>query len=158
MWSAKQAHVWAAQFDTPAGRNICADARLRGPADRRHDEVFGQAGWNVGLSFHSLSHLAMQLRHVRILGHDGFVSAGKVRRLAVNAHGAPGQVYVDGQRRPDASLRLDTLSLHEPALRSIREMMQDGGVVYFMGCSVAAGGDGAELLRRLSESLWVRIP
>ncbi|MBX3274953.1 MAG: DUF4347 domain-containing protein [Sandaracinaceae bacterium] len=153
MWTPKEAHVWAAQVDTPSAGNVCRDARLRGAADLRHDEVFGQAGWNIGLSFHSLAHLAMQLRTVSIPGHIGSVTPGKVRRLAVNAHGAPGRVYVDGNHRDDTALGLATLSQHASALDTIREMTAARGVVYFMGCNVAAGGDGPELLRRLSEAL-----
>ncbi len=150
---AKVAHVWAAHLDTPGAGNVCEDARLRGPADLRHDQIEGQAGWTVGLAFSSLAQLALRLRSVRIFGHTTVVSPGKIRRLAINAHGAPGALWVNGDNRQNSALRLDTLSVHEQALSTIHEMTHEGGAIYFMGCNVAAGGDGAELLRLLSEDL-----
>jgi hypothetical protein len=113
---AKVAHVWAAHPDTPGAGNVCQDARLGGVADLRHDEIYGQAGWTVGLTFHSLAQLARRLRSVRIVRHTTVVSPGKIGRLAINAHGAPGTVFVDGESRGDSALCLDTLSVHEQAL------------------------------------------
>jgi hypothetical protein len=106
--------VWADSPDVP--NQVCVNARLRGakmhPASP-DSETYGQGGWDVGIHFNNLTHLADQLTMLQSQtpGHmcDSPRSSwscngpqwscpadGKVTRLAINAHGVAGTLYTGG--------------------------------------------------------------
>ena len=75
--------IWCTGRDV-AG-TVCKDARLRRRGEKTvvtDDQVYGQAGWDVGIRFEQCRDLGEKLRQV---------SYNFAHRIAVNAHGAPGE-------------------------------------------------------------------
>jgi len=155
--------VWASASDVPL--LVCRDARLR---DRgasslwrstlsQTDKIYGQTGWDIGLNFSDLSDLANQLNRIHVpeyvSGGGNLIRRGELSRLAINAHGVPGAVYVNGRNRPTKSLNARTARvMHKTDLRRIGLLTRNDGtsVILLMGCIAGRGQDGTDLLLALS--------
>lgn len=162
--------VWASH--TRAHLNFAdPDARLPNPGGG--DQTFGQDGWNVGFNFSSFRSLASKLSRGQfelpsfICGNRisgcGPIGKFQVHRLAIEAHGAPGIVDIDGvfdsARAADTALQTDPRFLSALTLRSrkydveitqIGERLHENSVVFFMGCRIASGPFGEEFLKEMS--------
>src|SRR5690349_420363 len=88
--------VWAETGDIHG--NVCEDARLRGDDGETvldHDTPRGQSGWEVGIRYGTnFQALAEKLKT------EVVPKRGKIRRLAIHAHGLSGEVYVNGGSQP----------------------------------------------------------
>lgn len=137
--------VWAETGDIPG--NVCRDARLRdddGETIALFDSPRGQVGWQVGIRYeNNLDLLASRLKNEIVPKH------GKIRRLAIHAHGGPGAVFVNGT--DNTPLTLDTLAQFRAAIAQIHDSLTPDAVVLFMGCVAAQNGDG--LLMEVSRLL-----
>jgi hypothetical protein len=156
----KTVSVWAASGDVPM--NVCEDARLRKESDGFKSDVKeflgfsspfangdtprGQAGWEVGINYTSNFH---QL--ATTLALDVAPKQGKIRRLAIHAHGLPGQVFVNGSNRPP--LELNTLEGYKADLALIRDSLAPDAVVLFVGCLAGQGKAGDAFLMEVSRLL-----
>ncbi len=161
-------HIWANCFDVPI--RVCQDARLRdregwdpfssGPLLSRTDQLYGQAGWHIGLEFVGLDQLAEQLERLvlpdYVTRRPRPIRRGELRRLAINTHGNKGVAFVAGYERPrDVPLHQGTFSRYHAALHRIGLLTpRDGtGIIYLMGCIAGQDREGTELLLRLSR-IW----
>jgi len=157
--------IWTNVFDAPI--SACSDARLRGGrgrAFRSQDSDRGQYGWDLGLSFSSLPQLAHALTQLQIPAYCYQLMArertqptrrirpGEIRKLAIMAHGAHGQLRVAGNRQEAEALSADTIPRHRSALARIARLTRLHTVIYLMECDVA--GDGGHLLNALSNDVW----
>src|SRR5262249_51529833 len=114
--------VWADAMDVPI--RVCANARLGGAASQPANpdgQLSGQGGWGIGLRFTNLTKLTVQLGQLLVdlplhmcgQSQSSFnwswppkwtcPTVGKVTRLAINAHGQPGRLYVGGTPDPNVS-------------------------------------------------------
>ncbi|MFN7993491.1 MAG: hypothetical protein U0Q18_07815 [Bryobacteraceae bacterium] len=160
--------IWANSKDVPGV--VCRDARLsnrdkiRWPlADRpisSTDQVYGQAGWDVGLNYMSIDDLAGQLetlvlpKYVPGGGHR--IERGGIRRLAIHAHGTSGTIFINGQDAP-VKLTAETVQSLQKGLVRIGLMTPDDAknpaVILFPGCLAGSGKGGTKLLIALSK-VW----
>jgi hypothetical protein len=143
----KTVSVWAESGDVPG--NVCEDARLRqedGSTLANGDTPRGQAGWEVGIRYQSNFH---QL--ATTLALEVAPKQGKVRRLAIHAHGLAGEVYVNGGNRPP--LRANTLADFKADLALIRDSLAPDAVVLFVGCLAGQGKEGDQFLMEVSRLL-----
>ena len=162
--------VWANSLDVPT--EVCADARLRDreaavwPWQDRPvqatDRTYGQAGWDIGMRFSDIHDLASKLHRITVPAYvRGAPSGGRpirrgeVNKLAINAHGTMGQVFINGKGKTP----LDKANLHQNHgdLHRIGLITPDDAaspaVILFVGCLAATGASGTELLIGLSR-IW----
>jgi hypothetical protein len=154
--------IWANAPDVPGA--VCADARLRGrnggpayPAG----ETYGQGGWDMGIQFSSLADLARKLfgSPVNTPSHlcgnwvrdCAPIRRGQVTRLAINAHGLAGQVFVNGRSGP--ALTSESVSASHGDLHNIGLSTSESAVILLMGCLAGQGAEGTRLLQALSR-VW----
>ncbi|MGH6927527.1 MAG: hypothetical protein ACREEV_04345, partial [Dongiaceae bacterium] len=117
--------VWADSPDVPT--TVCFDARLGGEAGGPTypgGSTAGQGGWDVGIHFSDLGNLADKLsrmpvalpKHVcgNLYWDCPAIARGQVTRLAINAHGLPGHVYVAGENA--TPLTADNVGLYHADL------------------------------------------
>jgi hypothetical protein len=138
--------VWAETGDIHG--NVCADARLRSDDSKTlatSDTPRGQAGWEMGIRYgNDLNGLVRKLMEITR-------TQGKIRRLAIHAHGEPGKVYVNGLSQPPLSI--ETMQQFEAILTLLRPCLTDDAVVVFAGCLAGQGEHGDELLKEVSRRL-----
>src|SRR5262249_35794917 len=117
----------------------------------------GQAGWNVAIQFDSLADLADKLKEGVPMPCDNWfyecpkTSLWSINRLAIKAHGAPGEVAVDGKSGP--ILSVDSLSYFMPQLRRIGVSLSYPSTVLLMSCLAGRGPEGTDFLLKLS-AIW----
>jgi len=158
-------NVWANGPRTPGF--VCTDARLTDRSvstwpwqDRpvtTTDQDYGQAGWDIGINYGSLSDLATKLwgmsRPDWVPG-TGTIGRGEVRRLAIHAHGNAGQLHVNGF--PGTSLTAATVPAMSGDLNRIGLMTPDDpaspAVILLVGCVAGQGREGTALLQALSRA------
>ena len=165
--------VWAANEDVQIF--VCPDARLRDrgqspwpwqdPVISATDKTYGQAGWDVGINFSNLEDLVNKLENLIVpdyaigSGHERRIRPGELLRLAINAHGEPGVLFVDGTPRASETrmpLRADTArGWHRDSLRRIGLLTpRDGtGIILLVGCEAGRGAEGTNFLLTLSR-VW----
>ena len=148
--------VWS-EIDVPG--IVCHDARVRGRPPAKpypQGETYGQYGWDMGLQFSSLGHLASLLvdgtfdtpPHV---GGEP-VCPRQIHRLGINAHGFPGEVYVDGKSRTPLSAAT-ARTIFRASLLKLEKVLALDAVVLFMSCNAGYAAPGDALLTTLS-SMW----
>jgi len=138
--------VWCTGRDV-AG-TVCKDAHLRKKGEKTivtTDQVYGQAGWDVGIRFENCRDLAEKLKKL---------SQGQAHRIAVNAHGAPGEFYLNG--KDSDPLKIDNYADEGkfPGLNELYFRTSSGGTILFVGCQMGSGKLGTDLLERLSLSMF----
>ena len=157
--------VWAENVD--ARGRACPDARLRenGSLSKRSypdGTAKGQAGWDWGINFNHLGNLVTQLTVYptpsRLCGNLILdcpeVQPGQVIRLAIGAHGTPGEFEIDGKgKKPLTAERIRRIKPLRNLLKEIGNVLSDDAVVLLMGCNVGAGTQGSDLLIELSK-MW----
>ena len=161
-------NVWTNSRDVPGV--VCADARLSAPSQsswpfaRRRitttDQLFGQAGWDIGFNFTDITDLKNKLTKLHLPDYlpdgDRTIKRGEIQRLAIHAHGSLGTIYINGQRNP-ATLSAKTVNTNHSCLYEIGLMTPDNksnpAVILFVGCIAGTGKDGTNLLIALS-NLW----
>jgi hypothetical protein len=79
------------------------------------------------------------------------VQRGEIRRLALHAHGRPGELLIDGANQP--GITAERLTYFRARLGHLFEFTTYDAVVLFMGCTAGQADAGTSLLRRLSE-VW----
>ena len=142
--------------------------------DLPRDEPKGQFGWNIGLEFGTFDHLSKLLTSEydlpkRFCGNLFFrcgpIKPGQVKTLAIQAHGAPGVVDMDGvsasaadvtpllQQNPNFLNVVTIQGKFAPQIAAIRNVLRPDGGVFFMGCNVASGTAGTEFLLAMSRAL-----
>jgi len=128
--------------------------------------VYGQAGWDVGLHFTSLDDLVKQIENtkqpdflenrLRKMGDgpapesDASLKDWKIDRLAIHAHGLPGQVFVNG--KANTPLTADNFS-HAPfkdAIANLKGYLAKNCPILFIGCQAGAGAEGTRFLKEMS--------
>jgi hypothetical protein len=138
--------VWA--YSTAVPGLICEDARLLGdgtdiqyPAGNDR----GQAGWDIGLGFKDIRGLAALLGNIN-------QARGRITRLAINLHGAPGKIDANGTAGQEKDFYDSTKLFNEykVQLESINAVLDAGAVVLIMGCMVGRGKLGEDFLSELS--------
>lgn len=153
--------VWATQSDVPG--KVCKDARLTNKDAwftslfkrkvTSKDQLYGQAGWDIGINFQTMDDLAGQLESLSL--PNGEAIKGKIQRLAINAHGTVGHIFINGVHAEDLSS--ETIPAFKTKLIRIGLLLPDSSadnaVVLFVGCLVAAGQPGKKLLIELSK-IW----
>lgn len=142
--------VWAYSKNAPG--KTCQEAVLgKGGSKLAYPEGddHGQAGWDYGFMFSTLSDLASTLARVRT---DEDVGRYGLRRLAINLHGGPGEIDANsnGNALNYEALKRDFSS----ALQSIHQTMGSGAPIMLMGCNVAMGTIGSEFLVNLSKDFF----
>jgi Domain of unknown function (DUF4347) len=138
--------VWCTGRDV-AG-TVCKDARLRKRGEKTvvtTDQVYGQAGWDVGVRFENCRDLAEKLKQLPLWGAN---------RIAVNAHGAPGEFYINGQDQEALKLANCRDQSKFDGLKELHFRTASGGTILFVGCQMASGKAGSEVLERLSNDLF----
>jgi hypothetical protein len=149
--------VWAENIGAPG--SPCEDARLRengslfgGSLSKRtfpDGTKQGQAGWDRGINFNHLGNLVTQLTITPTPAQPG-----QVFRLAICAHGAPGEFEIDGRGKKTLNAkRIKTIKPLRNLLKEIGTVLSDDAVVLLMGCSAGAGPLGSDLLIELSK-IW----
>jgi len=140
-------NIWANSPDVKA--RVHSDARLHSrdepekALDFNHagagfvklNNTWGQAGWDKGLNFSSSENLLQQLEKLKA---EGRIKG--VFRLAIHAHGLPGQVYMDGQDKDPITGR----DFQSKALfKRLKPFFPShGGQLVFMGCNAGQGAPG----------------
>jgi Domain of unknown function (DUF4347) len=137
--------IWAYSKNVPG--LTCPDARLLGGGTKLsypdgNDK--GQAGWDVGLMFNTLGDLDGKIDEALSASDDK-----KVTRLAINVHGAPGLVDINGDNQSWDFTKL--WNKYSSQLVFLRTRMTDDAAVLIMGCQVAAGDVGASFLMDMSK-------
>jgi hypothetical protein len=122
---------------------VCKDGSPSdgGPYPDGNDK--GQYGWDVGFTFSSLSDLVNQ-----VSGNFGVNQ--KIDRLAISAHGAPGELQLGGSQNFSDS----TFANFAADFRRVAAVMNSSGVLLFMACNFGAGIFGANMLKRLSSEIF----
>jgi Hemopexin len=159
--------IWA-QIDT--ANNVGPDARLL-EADNStlsklpypQGNTRGQAGWDTGLTFGSLSSLVRQLKTEPIsvpnfvcgntFQNCGPLQPGQLSRLAINAHGDVGEVAINGNILGRVRLNAGTLATDQVMqndLIAIRDILDPTANVMFFGCLAGRNSPGTLLLSALS--------
>lgn len=155
--------VWASASDVP--NTVCANARLGGTNEGPiypDGTTKGQGGWDIGINYSNLQDLANQLqglsswqpKHmcgnwVRQCPQNG---AAQIGRLAIMAHGLPGQLYVNGQNSA-VVLTVGSIANHRQELDTIYRAMLPGATILLMGCIAGRGQPGTLLLQEL-QKVW----
>ena len=140
------ADVWCTGRDVAGA--VCRDARLRERGDKTivtKDQVYGQAGWDTGIRFDDCRDLAEKLKKLPFWG---------AHRIAVNSHGAPGEFYLNGKDRDPLKIENYQDESKFPGLAELYFRSMSGGTILFVGCQMASGKAGTELLKRLSASMF----
>jgi len=119
----------------------------------------GQAGWDLGLNLHDIGEIATSLAGRKApswLGGEP-IEHGDVNRLAIMAHGYPGEVYGYGVANKTVKLTPTTVSTSGKVrddLLAIEPWLAPDATVLLMSCRAGGyGTDGRDLLLRLSE-VW----
>ncbi|MEU4196979.1 hemopexin repeat-containing protein [Kribbella sp. NPDC026611] len=158
--------VWAEHKRAPL--LVCSDARLEAGANRviayPGGTSRGQAGWQLGMKFSTLQGLADALERAVIpdfYGDDGAgsatIGAGSITRLAINAHGLPGQLDVSNEVFDGKQLSSFTLLELTPQLVRIARMLEPGAPIILLGCNAGRGDSGDNLIEPLS-AIWAGHP
>lgn len=162
-WRAREVCIWAAS-DVPIA--VHEDARLR-EADKKTLSKLqwpeglsrGQAGWHIGVNwvtFDSLLQLLNNLKLPDYLG-AGRLRSGEITRLAINAHGLPGDIRINGRSNKAGRLTAAALVPEWSDVRnqclSLEKLLAPDATVLFMGCLAGFGSEGSALLKALS-NLW----
>ena len=154
--------VWATHGDAPG--KACFDARLTAvdPCVQYPDGTpRGQAGWDMGMGFDTLANLADQLTRrplttpAHLCGNLFMdcapIAPGQITRLAINAHGAPGVLAVNGKDNPNT---LNVTALLDPAVRddwdAVVQATAPDATIILMGCIAGKSLAGTALLTALS--------
>jgi hypothetical protein len=152
---------------------VCADARL---TDRQRsgffsrsisssDQLYGQAGWHIGVNFLNLADLASRLSNIEMPEYlearvGGGCSSprgrrlrnGELTRLAIHAHGVSGSLFING--RGKTPLAPNTLEQFSGQLKTIGLLTpndkNDPAVILLVGCLAGSGSAGTALLTGLS--------
>jgi len=125
---------------------------------------FGQAGWDLGLQFSSLSDLANKLNYnpVSTPKHvcgNWFrdcdpIKRGQVRRLGIHVHGLPGRLFPSGQQKKNMAVHADNIGRFHKELHAIGLCTsRNDSTILLMGCLAGQGKEGTRLLRALSR-VW----
>jgi hypothetical protein len=160
--------VWTSSRDVPG--IVCEDARLTDRSRRSWpwqdrpittvDQIYGQAGWDVGVNFLDIGDLLTKLTTLMlpayVAGASRRIRRGEIRRLAIHAHGVSGTIFINGQRAA-TSLSASTVGSLHTELHGIGLMTPDDAqnpaVILFPGCLAGQGADGTALLIALSR-VW----
>lgn len=158
--------VWAEALDVPG--HVCSDARLRGKkataVSYPKGASFGQAGWDMGLQFSSLSDLAQKLNYnpvstpKHVCGNWVFacdpIKRGQVTRLGIHVHGLPGKLFFSGEKNKKMAVTPANVSSFRSDLNAIGLCTsQSGSTILFMGCLAGQGTEGTRLLKAFSK-VW----
>jgi hypothetical protein len=168
--------VWADAPDVP--NKICSNARLGGATSHPANpdgQTNGQGGWDIGLQFVNLTDFATQLEQLlrELPPHmcaqpsiswqpQPCPPVGKVTRLAINAHGEPGRLYLGGSpavnlvfdpKAEGQALSVQNLPSMVADLERIYNATATGSTIFLMGCLAGQTTAGTELLKQLSQ-LW----
>lgn len=139
--------IWAEAPDVPG--SVCEDARLRGGKEKGlkypQGKTFGQAGWDLGIHFKSLSDLANQLTRQPVLP----IKRGQVTRLAIHVHGKPGMIFPSGKNRKNLALTADNISSYHKDLHAIGLSTSRNSTILIVGCVAALGAAGDRLFEAL---------
>jgi hypothetical protein len=138
--------VWAESGDIHG--NVCSDARLRDEdgSIATADTPRGQAGWQVGIRYDSdFNGLVRKLTTEVVPKH------GKIKRLAIHAHGVAGEVYVNGENK--TPLSVPTIDQFQALLAQLQHCLTVDAVVIFAGCMAGQGDRGDQLLMEVSRRL-----
>ncbi len=154
--------VWADSPDVPT--TVCFDARLVGASGGPAypgGTTAGQGGWDVGIHFNGLSDLADKLSRMPVglpapvcgnwYQNCPPIARGQVTRLAINAHGLPGQLYVSGVN--GRALTADNAGAFHADLHAIGLATSETAMILLMGCMAGKGEAGTLLLRAL-QGVW----
>jgi Domain of unknown function (DUF4347) len=138
--------IWAYSKNVPG--MTCPDAKLLADGTKLsypkgNDK--GQAGWDIGLMFNGLSDLDGKV-------DKALVETEKVTRLAINVHGLPGEIDIDGDGKSWDFNKLWTT--YSSQLVHLRMQMSGSAIVLIMGCQVAAGDKGATFLKDMSKKAF----
>ena len=153
--------VWASGPLSPL--IICPDANVPDPSGKGYPEGndVGQFGWDVGMTFSSLSELDDKLS-TSISEHGG----KKVERLAIDVHGVPGHLDIDGKigNRPTTAeeiktkeFGLETFEKYRPQFIRIAQHIAPNGTLIFMSFNVDVGPMGSQILSKLSAEIFREI-
>jgi hypothetical protein len=155
--------IWSQAPDVPT--TVCEDARLDGGGAGLGyplGNAKGQAGWDMGLQFKDLAHLADRLSRAPAatpshtcgnwVRRCAPIQRGQVTRLGTHAHGLPGRIYFGGRGQK----ALDETNIDDFAadLEAIGRSLDSRASVLVMGCLAGAGKPGTKLLERLSGHYW----
>jgi hypothetical protein len=153
--------VWATCIGS-----VCEDAQLRKKGDSNTvmgaDQTYGQAGWEVGIMYGTSKFSTLpELIKKRC---NGFF----VKRLALNAHGAPGSFAVNGVDEKgiafEPAMKADNLRVNfNKELDFLNNVMTQDGTLLLAGCEAGrdtgwgdfGGFQGTKLLTQLSLELEV---
>jgi len=151
---------------------ICPDARTPDPSGKGYPEGsdVGQFGWDVGMTFSSLAQLESKLKTA--IAENG---GNKVERLAIDVHGAPGYIDIDGKIGSgalsifnDPKLTFDaksalmktkmfgaeTFASYKPQFLPIAGVLVQGATLLFMSCNMGSGQLGSDILKKLSGEIF----
>ena len=160
--------VWANGPGVPG--QVCSDARLTDqsrmslPGFTRpmtaEDQVYGQAGWDIGLAFRTLADLGKQLHSLSAPtpAQESPMpkSRGRIARLAIHLHGHSGELLLDGTDG-GALLRSATVRLMVNDLAYISTALVENpsnpATILLAGCIAGQGRPGTDLLIELSR-VW----
>lgn len=145
--------VWANSRTAPL--KVCEDARLTDASALQYPAGThkGQAGWDVGVLYQDASDLGRRLATV-------MNERGRISRLAINSHGAPGYFDLDGSNpqlmtQNDLFLNIKTMgNRFNSQLALIKSYLTSDAIVLFMGCNFGRGEIGSNFLRNLSGTLF----
>lgn len=145
-------NVWAEAVDVPG--HVCSDARLRGGnvEDVAYPKgtSFGQAGWNIGMTFKSLADLADKLYRKP---KNESIRRGQITRLGIHVHGTAGKVYFEGQKKKQSALTAANIQEYHEHLHDIGLSTRENATILIVGCLAGQGWEGRELLIKLSR-VW----
>lgn len=164
--------VWAGGRNASITMPTSNDARLQDKSGNlcTEDEVFGQAGWHVGLLFKNFDDLLEILEKGSLphftCGYDWYrcppCKPGQIRNLALNGHGDAGLFDIECERKTadlnhqgtcPNSLRAATISSWRGHLRRLEKFLASDATVYFMACLTGQGDIGDSFLKALSVEL-----
>ena len=134
--------LWAS---TDVASQVCDDARLHekgGSAILDKDTTYGQAGWEVGINFGDLHDLATKVAQKQKL----------IRKMAINAHGYPGEFYINSKK--GTPLKGDNVTaVHNIDLTTVRQWLTPNATLLLVGCLAGKGLGGTALVEKLSDFL-----
>ncbi len=157
--------VWASCRNVPL--TVCEDARLRGGSEWK-DATYGQAGWDWGINFGNFQALITQLQGPRprqtcgnwIMDCDP-LGNGELLELAINCHGDPGVVDIDGggtrllstgpQTKP--LMNVARLPAYQAQFNVLNGLLAPSGILFFMCCITGAYAAGSAFLIEVSKLL-----
>lgn len=135
--------VWA--YSKAAPGKTCQDARLLGGGTKLQYPAGndrGQAGWDIGLMFHTIGDLSENL---------GQLEGGPITRLAINLHGSAGKIDATSGGTEASMFNFTQLwNRYSSQLVYVNLLLTAGAPVIIMGCNVAKGEEGQEFLSELS--------